>query len=122
MPSRQKMECEDVREQLLAYQRGQLDGDAQAQIASHLEGCEDCRRAAAAEAGLSDLLEHRLPRYAAPGALKRRLAERVALRSAPPKRSRRLARNMAPFASALAAAALVLLAVRVTQPSFLLHP
>jgi anti-sigma factor RsiW len=113
------MECEDVRQQLLGYQRGQLDGDAHSQVASHLEGCESCRRAAVAEAGLSDLLEHKLPRYAAPGALKRRLAERVAAPPSRPRLNRRLRRYTAPIASALAAAALVLLAVRVTQPSFL---
>jgi anti-sigma factor (TIGR02949 family) len=108
------MECQDVREQLLGYQRGQLDADARARIASHLEGCEGCRRAAAAEAGLSELLAHKLPRYAAPDALKRRLAERMS-----PRRNRRARRYLAPAVSALAAAALVLVAVRITQPGFL---
>jgi anti-sigma factor (TIGR02949 family) len=113
------MECEAVQTQLLSYQRGQLDADAREQIASHLEHCEACRRAAAAETGLSDLLEEKLPRYAAPTALKRRLAERVAAPTTQPRRNRRLRRYLAPMASALAAAALVLLAVRATQPSFL---
>jgi anti-sigma factor RsiW len=113
------MECQNVREQLLAYQRGQLSGDVQAQIASHLDECADCRRAADAEAGLSQLLEQKLPRHAASAALKQRLAERVAAPARQPTRSRRLRRYSAPVASALAAAALVLVAVRVTQPSFL---
>src|SRR5215813_7302468 len=101
MPGRQAMECEDVRGQLLAHQRGQLDSDAEVRIASHLEGCESCRRAAAAEAGLSDLLEHKLPRYAASDALKRRLAERIAVPARQPERKRRLRRYLAPMASAL---------------------
>jgi anti-sigma factor (TIGR02949 family) len=113
------MDCKDVREQLLDYQRGLLDGEQRAQIAAHLEGCAGCRQALAAEAGLSELLEHKLPRYAAPVALKRRLAERIERPAAPARRPRRLRRYTAPMVSALAAAALVLVAVRVTQPSFL---
>jgi anti-sigma factor RsiW len=112
------MNCEDIREQLLDHQRGRLDPEAQAQVASHLASCESCRRAAAAEAGLSELLERKLPRYAAPEALKRRLVERVAPAAKPPG-ARRFRRSLAPMASALAGAALVLVAVRVTQPSFL---
>jgi anti-sigma factor (TIGR02949 family) len=116
------MECQEVRGQLLAFQRGELSGDAQAQVASHLDGCADCRQAADAEAGLSQLLEQKLPRHAAPAALKQRLAERVAAPTAQRTRRRRLRAYSAPIASALAAAALVLLAVRITQPSFLRSP
>jgi anti-sigma factor RsiW len=115
------MECEEARKELLRYQRGQLDGGTQAQVAAHLEGCDGCRRAAAAEAGLSELLEQKLPRHAAPPALKQRLAERVAAAPAQPAARRRFRRYTAPIASALAAAAMVLVAVRVTQPGFL-HP
>jgi anti-sigma factor RsiW len=113
------MKCEDVRDQLLSHQRGQIDKESQAQIASHLASCENCRLAAAAEAGLSDLLEQQLPRYSAPVALKQSLAERVAAPAAKPLGTRRFRRYLTPLASALAGAALVLVAVRVTQPSFL---
>ena len=115
------MECSEVREQLLGYQRGQLDGEHRAQIASHLESCAGCRQAAAEEDDLSGLLVHKLPRHSAPAALQLRLAERTAQPGAP-TRLRRVRRYSAPIASALAAAALVLLAVRVTQPSFLRPP
>ncbi len=114
------MECQDVRERLLAYQREQLSGDEPAQIASHLERCADCRRAADAEAALSQLLEHQLPRHFASAALKQRLAREMTASPAQPTRARRLPKYGAPIASALAAAALVLVAVRITQPSFLL--
>jgi mycothiol system anti-sigma-R factor len=117
------MECRDVRDELLAYQRNELGADVRAQVAAHLEACADCRRAASAEAGLSELLAHKLPRHAAPAALRERLAERVAEGVAAPtgqaSRPRRLRRYAAPIASALAAAALVLLGVRLTQPGFL---
>jgi mycothiol system anti-sigma-R factor len=114
------MECREVRDQLLAYQRGQLGDEERARIAAHLDQCEACRRTAAAEAGLSELLKKRLPRHTAPAALKRRLAERVAGPDVQPKRPRRLRPYLTPLASALAAAALVLVGVRVTQPGFLL--
>jgi len=64
---------------------------------------------------LNGLLREKLPRYAAPDALARRLAEQLTS-PAPPRR--RAARWIAPMASALAAAALVLLALRVTRPAF----
>jgi len=114
------MECQDVRERLLAYQREQLSGDEPAQIASHLERCADCRRAADAEAALSQVLEHKLPRHFASAALKQRLARSMTAPTLQP--TRRLRSYTAPIASALAAAALVLVAVRVTQPSFLRAP
>ncbi|MGZ3438383.1 MAG: zf-HC2 domain-containing protein [Polyangia bacterium] len=113
------MECQDVRERLLDHQRGRLSGDVQAQLVAHLAECAGCRRAADAESGLSRLLEQQLPRHAAPAALKQRLAERSAASAARPTRSGRLRRWAAPLASALAAAALVLLVVRATQPAFL---
>jgi anti-sigma factor (TIGR02949 family) len=113
------MECRDVRSQLLAYQRGQLSGEERASVASHLDQCDDCRRAAAAETGLSELLEKRLPRHTAPAELKRRLVEGVAGRDVQTKRARPLRAYLTPLASALAAAALVLIVVRITQPSFL---
>jgi len=114
------MDCNEVRELLLAHQRGELAGDERARVAAHLEGCAACRGAAAADARLSELLAQKLPRYPASAELKRRLAERVAgpVAVAPP-RSRRLGRYLAPLASALAAAVLVLVTVRVTQPRFL---
>jgi len=113
------MDCNDVREQLLGHQRGRLDGELAAQIDAHLAGCEGCRQAAAVEARTSELLERQLPRHAAPADLKRRLAERVARPAPAAPAPRRRRAWVAPLASALAAAAFVLLAVRVVQPGFL---
>ncbi len=75
---------------------------------------------------LDQLLKARLPRHAAPAALKERLlarlggspADRPALPPPPPSRPRRMRALLLPAASALAAALVVLLAVRVTRPSF----
>src|SRR5437016_2149949 len=120
MPNRPDMNCNEAREQLHDYQRGRLDGEARARIAAHLESCADCRRAAAAESALSSLLADKLPRHAAPPSLQRRLAAQVTAPVAP--RVRRPGRYSAPIASALAAAALVLAVVRLTQPSFLRAP
>ena len=113
------MDCNDVREQLLGHQRGRLDGELAAQIDAHLAGCEGCRQAAAVEARTSELLERQLPRHAAPADLKQRLAERVARPAPAAPAPRRRRAWVAPLASALAAAALVLVAVRVVQPGFL---
>jgi anti-sigma factor RsiW len=41
---------------------------------AHLEGCRDCAREEAAEQALTEVLEQRMPQYAAPLALKRDLA------------------------------------------------
>jgi anti-sigma factor RsiW len=100
------MSCE--RDLLLDYARGKLDGETRARIAAHLEGCESCRAVVANEGALDQLLAEKLPRHPAPASLKRKLAPR-------PRR-----RFLAPVASAMAAAAIVLLTVRLTQPRFLM--
>jgi anti-sigma factor RsiW len=68
------MECREVRELLLEYQRGRLDTDRARALRGHLEACPACTRAEAAEALLTDLLDRQLPQHPAPLALKRRLA------------------------------------------------
>jgi anti-sigma factor (TIGR02949 family) len=118
------MDCQDIRPHLLDHQRGRLAAADRDRVAAHLATCEACRRAAAVEAELSDLLERRLPVHAAPLALKRRLAARLSTepeaRPAPARRPwmRRIA---PPLASALAAAALVLVSVRAINPGAF-HP
>ena len=124
------MEHKEARERLLDFQRGRLSEAARAEVAAHLESCADCRHAADAEAALSDALANRLPRHAASPALREKLAARLAAQQPVPSprpraeriAARRWSRLVAPVASALAAAALVLVGVRVTQPSFLLRP
>lgn len=70
------MNCQDVRRQLLDYQRATLGLDLRADISAHLDGCADCARAGAAEQALSELLEQRLPQHPAPLGLKGLLADR----------------------------------------------
>jgi len=68
------MECQDTREHLLEYQRGQGGPELRGDIRAHLERCAACARAEESERVLTELLEEHLPQYAAPLALKRRLA------------------------------------------------
>jgi anti-sigma factor RsiW len=68
------MNCNDVRPQLLDYQRGELSTSHRTEVRAHLEGCTACDHELTAEAVLTETLERRLPRYAAPLALKRRFA------------------------------------------------
>lgn len=125
------MDCRVVRDLLAGFGAGRLAPDERAELARHLEGCAECRRAAAVEVELNAALD-RLPRHAAPGALKRRLETLVAsatpaapasapatpvatpapARVEPPWR----AAWAPPLVSAFAAAALVLVVVRVTAP------
>jgi anti-sigma factor RsiW len=143
------MDCRAVRERLVVHAAGRLPPADRDELVAHLEGCAECRGAAAVESELSAALD-RLPRHHAPAALKRRLealidgAPQVAppdaaatpapapasawlpapapaptptleapRRGAPPRWSV----WAAPFVSACAAAALVLVVVRTTAPA-----
>jgi anti-sigma factor RsiW len=113
------MDCKDIRDRLLAHRRGQLDPVEHERVEEHLQGCAGCRGSAELDAQLSDVLARRLPAHPAPAALKRLLAERVAGSAPAVPGPRRRARNLGPVASALAAAAIVLVAIRLVQPGFL---
>jgi anti-sigma factor (TIGR02949 family) len=118
------MSCNDIRPELLRYQRGQLAPEARDRVAAHLATCEACQRAAALEEQLSDVLERRLPQHPAPLALKRRLAARLSVEpeARPALALRAWMRRIAPsLASALAAASLALLCVRAINPAAF-HP
>jgi anti-sigma factor RsiW len=67
------MNCEDVRIQLHDFRKGRLDDGLRGDVGSHLESCVACARADRGERALDELLGQRLPRYAAPAKLKRRL-------------------------------------------------
>jgi anti-sigma factor RsiW len=71
---RPPLDCARARLELLDYQRGRLDPGAATMLANHLERCPDCAHEDAAERLLTEQLEERLPRYAAPFGLTRRLA------------------------------------------------
>jgi anti-sigma factor RsiW len=68
------MDCAGVRPHLLDHLRGRLDAPLADEVRGHLAGCLDCRRDAAQEEVVTELLENRLPQYPAAIALKRRLA------------------------------------------------
>ena len=68
------MDCQDVRLYLRDYQRGQLGPELHRDVRAHLEGCAACAHEDAAEHGLTEVLERRLPQHPASLALKRRLA------------------------------------------------
>ncbi len=94
------MNCHDARVLLVDLRRRRLPPALEAEVRAHLEACQACSRADAAEQALDDVLR-RLPRHAAPAALKKRLA----LRYAPPPAARRpgpwrLRRMLAPALAA----------------------
>ena len=105
------MDCNRARELNLSGLRGRLSSEPAAELREHLASCDSCRDHAEAERVLSEVLDARLPQYAAPLALKRRLAAswppstRAAL--APP----RICWSARAAAGAIAAAAAVALIV-----------
>ncbi len=67
------MNCEEVRTHLHDFVKRRLDPALRGGVGEHLESCEPCRSAERTEQALDELLEQRLPRFAAPPTLKRRL-------------------------------------------------
>jgi anti-sigma factor RsiW len=67
------MNCADVQPLLHDFRKRRLDRVLQGQVGAHLETCTACAGAERAEEALDEALEQRLPRHAAPTALKRRL-------------------------------------------------
>lgn len=113
------MDCTDVREHLLDWQRGRLDPALRRDVEAHLRGCASCQAAERAEAELSTLLERTLPRHAASPSLRARVTERLAGREAAPRPARRARAALPSFLSAAVAAIAVLAVVKWTQPAFL---
>jgi anti-sigma factor RsiW len=103
------MNCDDVRSKLLDYQRGELSTPLREDIRVHLHACGRCEYEATAEASLTEVLEHRLPRHGASIALRRRL---VGQWPAIPRQKRSWwARWGQTFVPALASAAALLVAI-----------
>src|SRR5262245_36652840 len=71
---RTAMDCSKARELNVDRLRGALATQAVDALRDQLSTCAACRAHAEAEQALSDVLETRLPRYAAPAALQRRIA------------------------------------------------
>lgn len=68
------MDCSKVRELSADLRRGTLAAQPADEARAHLLTCAACRAHADAERALSDTLEAKLPRFAAPIALQRRIA------------------------------------------------
>src|SRR5215471_21124569 len=68
------MDCSNARKLSVDRLRGTLATESADALRDHLSTCAACRAHAEAEQALSDVLEARLPRYAAPAALQRRIA------------------------------------------------
>ena len=97
------MNCEEVRTHLREFVKHRLDPALRSGVGAHLGGCASCSRAERTEHALDELIEQRLPRYAAPATLQRRLGLLVG-RPAPERAApRRWTRALAPaMAAALA--------------------
>ncbi|HME68678.1 MAG TPA: hypothetical protein VKM54_02285 [Myxococcota bacterium] len=103
------MDCGKARELSLDGLRQRLPSELAAELREHLSGCAPCSNHAEAERVLSEVLDASLPQYAAPLALKRRLAASWPASTpaaAPPRGIGRPA-----WASAMAMAAAVTLVV-----------
>jgi anti-sigma factor RsiW len=105
------MTCNDVRPQLLHYQRGQVSRLHRKEIRVHLRACPACAHEVTADALLTETLERQLPQHAAPLGLKRRLAVQWP-RTSPPKPSW-WARWRLSVVPALATATVLLIAVPI---------
>ena len=79
------MDCHDVLLVLLDYQQGRLAPEAHRHVRAHLDGCASCAHEDRLEHELTQALERRLPQYAAPLSLKRRLAAQWPLEPSPSK-------------------------------------
>ncbi len=107
------MDCHDVRDQLLDYQHGRLASDLVAGLRRHLDECADCAHADLVDRELTRALERRMPQYAAPIALKRRLAAGWPAPARPARARRVWIRAL--FPAGVAAAALLLFAPFVRE-------
>lgn len=74
------MECGEVRERLIGFLKGELDGPEAEEVRAHLGQCPACAAEQGAEEGLTRALQTSLPRYAAPPHVRERV--RAALREA----------------------------------------
>jgi anti-sigma factor RsiW len=109
--------CDDV--QLLARDaiRGGLDEPTRERVYAHLATCAACSKVTDEERALDQLLEKKLPQYAASLALKRRLQARLPPPATTPTRRRRsIGRWLAPFSVGVAACAVIAVGLR-TLPS-----
>ncbi|HYV48494.1 MAG TPA: zf-HC2 domain-containing protein [Myxococcaceae bacterium] len=100
------MTCDTARGLILDAIRGRLPDASARELRQHLETCAACRAFEASERALSEALDTKLPQYAAPLALKRRL-QGIWPHAAAPVRARRWSSPLARMAAVAAAVAVV---------------
>ena len=105
------MDCGNARELNLDGLRGRLSSELSAPLREHLVTCASCRDHAEAERVLSEVLDASLPQYAAPLALKRRLAASWAASTPAARAPRRFTTRVRVAAMSTAAAAAMILVV-----------
>lgn len=96
------MSCDEARDILEEYRRGELPPDAVVSLEAHLAGCPRCRRLRETHDAVAALVR-RMPRTPAPPSLRRRILEAAG------EQRRRLAWLRRPWAAAALAAATVAL-------------
>lgn len=64
------MECQELRQELPEWRRGDLPSDRQRTLERHLSACPECQHWEHAERAISRLLAERLPRHPAPAHLR----------------------------------------------------
>jgi anti-sigma factor RsiW len=118
-PTVTAMSCEDIQPLVREATRGGLDEAMRAKVYEHLATCPACTKLADEERALDRLLEDRLPQYAAPLALKRRLQARQPPLAPVSKRSRAIGRWLTPLSVAVAACLVLVIGLRQwsTSPS-----
>ncbi|MFI5317145.1 MAG: anti-sigma factor family protein [Myxococcota bacterium] len=112
------MECDKARELILDELRERLSPERSGQLRDHLSTCASCRDHAEAERVLAEVLDARLPQYAAPLALKRRLTASWPASTPAAPASRRIWRRARAAAAPMAAAAALLLVVAGSTARF----
>ncbi len=116
-PTASPMTCDEAQPLVRAATRGGLDEATRARVYAHLATCAGCAKLADEERALDRLFETRLPQYAAPLPLKRRLQARLPATAAPAPRRRALARFLGPFSVGVAACAVVAVGLHVMPSS-----
>ena len=101
------MECQELRQELAEWRRGELPPDLAQALERHLSACPGCQQWEREERAISRLLTERLPRYPAPAHLRLRIREAAAPGAGPSKW----------WAAAAAVAATALLMVLLLLPA-----
>jgi mycothiol system anti-sigma-R factor len=84
------MDCKDAARLIEPYLDGELDRDEARALEAHVDGCAECREALEALGKLRHAVRTEAPHYAAPDALRERIAQASLPAAAPLRRQRRV--------------------------------